>query len=78
MSNSAFWDDLHGDLEDPVFRDDFVAAAEEIAETDAANSVSPEELRHRRNQFIAESSAELGDIDASEVADLLDEARRNA
>ena len=37
-----------------------------------------EELRERRNQFITESSAEFGDINDSEVADLLDEARRNA
>lgn len=37
-----------------------------------------EELRARRNKFITESSAEFGDIDESEVADLLDEARRNA
>lgn len=37
-----------------------------------------EELRERRNRFITESSAEFGDIEESEVADLLDEARRNA
>ncbi len=37
-----------------------------------------EELRERRNRFITESSDEFGDIDESEVADLLDEARRNA
>lgn len=37
-----------------------------------------EELRERRNRFITESSAEFGDIDESEAADLLDEARRNA
>lgn len=37
-----------------------------------------EDLRERRNRFITESSAEFGDIDETEVADLLDEARRNA
>lgn len=37
-----------------------------------------EELRARRNKFITESSDAFGDVDDSEVADLLDEARRKA
>ena len=37
-----------------------------------------EELHERRNRFITESSAEFGDIDESEVAALLDEARHKA
>lgn len=37
-----------------------------------------EDLRARRNTFITESSTEFGDVDDSEVADLLDEARRQA
>lgn len=37
-----------------------------------------EELRERRNRFITESSAAFGDIDETQVAGLLDEARRKA
>ena len=35
-----------------------------------------EELRSRRNRFITESSAEYDDVDADDVAALLEEARR--
>ncbi|GAB06362.1 helix-turn-helix domain-containing protein [Gordonia amarae] len=37
-----------------------------------------DELHQRRNNFIAESSAQFGDIEENEVADLLAEARRKA
>ena len=79
MSSSAFWDDLNRDLEDPAIREEFVAATEEIAALDdAANAVSPEQLRARRNRYIVESSAEFGDMDLADVDDLPDEARRKA
>lgn len=69
--------DLDRDLENLAFRQEFVAASDEIAATDAAASaVLPEELHALRNKFIDESSAEFGDINRAEVDELLDAARQ--
>lgn len=35
-SRSVFWEDLAADLKDPIFRDNYVRATDEIAATDRA------------------------------------------